>query len=413
MPTRPPNPLLVGETKPRALIVDDDQAFRAICARALDAQGFAVESVADAKAALRVVGRGSFDVMISDIHMPGMSGVELVAQLRKLNIDIPVVLMTGDPEVQTAVEAIEYGVLRYLTKPVTPNELLVVVHSVVRLHGLARAERAALDNEALRSLTDELRRSKDAALAGTRAKNEFLSKMGHELRTPMTAIIGMTELTLATELTAEQREYLETVRTSSESLMGVISSVLDFASMAGRTLQLEPQSFNLRDTIEQSVKRLRFAAAAKQLALLSEVGADVPELLVGDPVRFGQVIDALLSNAFKFTEKGAIKVNVQLEVHPDTSQARICVSISDTGVGIAKDALVRVGEAFSQGDDSSTRAFGGSGLGLTIAAELVALMNGSLSIESTPGIGTTVRFTACLGLVREKDSFLILNTYGT
>lgn len=412
MPIRPQNPLLVGEAKPRALIVDDDQAFLTMCVRALEAQGFWVESASDAEAALRVVGCGCFDVMVSDIHMPGMSGVELVAQLRKLDIDIPVVLMTGDPEVQTAMGAIEQGVLRYLTKPVTPNELLVVVNSVVRLHGLARAERAALDNEALRSLVDELRRSKDAALAGTRAKDEFLSKMGHELRTPMTAVIGMTELTLATELTGKQREYLETVRTSAESLMRVISAVLDFASMAGRTLQLEPQPFNLRDTIEQSMRRLEAGAAAKQLALLSEVGADVPKMAIGDSIRFAQVIDALLDNALKFTAQGMIKLNLQLEAHPDKSQARVCVSISDTGTGIAKDALGRVLKAFSQGDDSPTRAFGGSGLGLTIAAELVALMSGSLSVESTPGIGTTVRFTACLGVVREKDSFLVLNTYG-
>jgi signal transduction histidine kinase len=399
----------VHNDAPRALVVDDDEALVTVCARALVANGYRVETAPDAASALRAMRGGSFDVIVSDIHMPGMSGVDLVAQLRTDGLDVPVVLVTGDPQIETAMKAVEHGVLRYLAKPVAPTALVVVVNEVVRLHGIARVERAALDNDALRSLVEDLRRSKDAALAGTRAKTEFLSKMGHELRTPMCAVIGMTELALDTELTLEQREYLQTVKTSADALMKIIASVLDFSDLAGGVLALEPRTFSVRNAIHRAAKSLLSDAEAKGLSLISDVGSDVPEALVGDPVRFEQVIDSLLNNAIKFTAKGAVRINAYLEAHSSESEARVCVAISDTGIGIPPEALARVAEAFAQGDNSITRPYGGAGLGLTIASQLVALMKGSLKIESTPNVGTNVRFNVCFGRVPAKDEFFVIH----
>jgi signal transduction histidine kinase len=400
-----------GRDGPRALVVDDDESVLATSARSLASKGYRVEVAQDAAAALRAIRGTSFDVLLSDIHMPGMDGMELVARLRADGLDIPIVLLTGDPQLETAMTAIEHGVLRYLTKPVAPDVLVGAVNEVVRLHGIARAERMALDNAALRSLVDELRQSKDAALAGTRAKDEFLSKMGHELRTPMTAVIGMTELALDSELTPEQREYLETVKTSADSLMKLIVQMLTLSELAGGTLRLEARTFRVRDTITRIMHSLLSQATAKGLSLMSDVGSDVPDALVGDPVRFGQVVDSLLNNAIKFTAKGSVRINTHLEAHADDKEARVCVSISDTGIGIPADALARVTEAFSQGDNSPTRAYGGAGLGLTIASQLASLVKGSLRIESSPNLGTTVRFTACFGRVLAKDNFLVVDSH--
>jgi signal transduction histidine kinase len=396
---------------PRALVVDDDEALLTLCARTLVAHGYLVETARDATSALRAVRGTSFDVLVSDIFMPGMSGVDLVAQLRTDGVDIPVVLMTGAPQIETAMKAIEHGVLRYLAKPVLPSALVVVVNDVVRLHGIARAERAALDNEALRSLVEELRRSKDAAFAGTRAKDAFLSKMGHELRTPMSSVIGMTDLVLDTELTSEQREHLQTVKTSAEALMKIIAQVLEVSDLDGGRLQVEAKTFSVRDTLNSRLKPLLPYAAAKRLSLTSDVGSDVPEALVGDPVLFGQVIDNLLNNAIKFTVKGAVRISAYLEAHSCGTEARLCVSISDTGIGIPAEALARVTDAFSQADNSSTRSYGGAGLGLTIASQIVSLMNGSLKIESTPNVGTNVRFTVCFGCVPAEDAFFEIDSY--
>jgi signal transduction histidine kinase len=388
---------------PRALVVDDDEALLGIYQRILEKEGYQVAVAQDAEFALRALRSTSFDVLVSDIHLPGLSGVELVARLKAQRIDIPTVLITGDPQLDTAMSAIEHGALRYLVKPVASAALVAAVNQVVRLHGIARAERLALDNDALRSLVEELRRSKEVALAGMRAKDEFLAKMGHELRTPMTAVIGMTGLALDTDLTPEQRGYLETVQTSAKSLMAIIAHVMDLAELAGGRFQLETTRFSVRDTIERTLKPLRPHAEAKSLWLISDVGADVPDVLIGDPPRFGQIIHNLVDNAIKFTAKGGIRISAFLEAHLRESEARVCVSISDTGIGIPEGTMARVTEAFSQGDNSSTRRYGGAGLGLTIASQLASSMNGSLKLESTPNIGTNVRFTVCLERAPRED----------
>jgi signal transduction histidine kinase len=395
---------------PRALVVDDNEAQLLVCVRILASQGYRVASAQDAETALVALRRTPFDVLVSDVHMPSMSGMDLLAQVRADGLDIPVVLLTGDPTLDSAMKAIEHGVLRYLTKPVAPGALLLVVNHVVRLHGIARAERLAIDNEALRTLVEELHRSKAAALAGTRAKTEFLSKMGHELRTPMSGVLGFTELALGTDLPPSGREYLEEIKAAATSLMAILADVLDVSAMDGGKASLEPMPFSVRDVIETTLKPLLPSVDAKGLSLITEIGSGVPDVLLGDPARFGQVVKTLVGNAIKFTEVGEVRVCAHLEARLG-SEVRLCVSISDTGIGIAPEAMARVVEAFSQQDDSPTRRYGGAGLGLTIASQLVALMKGSLKIESTPKIGTTVRFTVCLERMPPEDSFFIVDSH--
>jgi signal transduction histidine kinase len=378
--------------------------------RILASHGYRVEAARDGQSALVALQRSSFDALVSDIQMPHMSGVELLAQVRAKGLDIPVILMTGDPTLESAMKAMEHGVVRYLTKPLNPTAFVLAVNNVVRLHGIARAEQLARDNDALRSLVEELRQSKDAALAGERAKTVFLTKMGHELRTPMSGVLGFTDLALGTDQPPEGREYLERIKAAATSLMEILADILDVSALEGGRGRLEPKPFSVRDVIEATVKPLLPFADAKALSLTTDIGSGVPDALLGDPLRFGQVVKVLVDNAIKFTEVGEVRVCAHLEARLG-SEVSVCVSVSDTGLGISPQALVRVVEPFVQQDDSMTRRHGGTGLGLTIASQLVALMNGSFKIESTPKVGTTVRFTVCLERVPAETGLFVTDSY--
>jgi signal transduction histidine kinase len=390
--------------QPCALVVDDEAAIRRGFGRCLEQHGYLVATAPDAESALADLASRSFDVIVSDITMPGMSGIDLLGRMRAMKLDAPVILVTGNPDLETAVKALEHQVLRYLAKPVSLADLARVVGEVVRLHGIARAKRLALDNEGLRSLVDELTRSKEAALAGTRAKAEFLSKMGHELRTPMTSIVGGTDCLLEGDLTTQQRVILEGVASAAGSLMGTIADVLEVAALDRSSVQLEARKFDVRAAVGFALESLAGRAAAKNLSMTSVVKSSVPSVLIGAGDRLGQALKYLVDNAIKFTKEGRIEVRVEADHGPGRCVS-VRVAVSDTGVGMPAEALSRVVEAFAQGDNSSTREYGGSGLGLTIASQLVRLMGGAVDIESQPNVGTTVRFVARFEDVPEETDF--------
>jgi two-component system sensor histidine kinase/response regulator len=238
----------------------------------------------------------------------------------------------------------------------------------------------------------------------------FLSKMGHELRAPMSAVIGMTDLALGTALMPQAREYLQTVKAEAESLMETIAHVLDFSDLDSAKLHLVMSHFSVRDLVEATLTLLRPRAETKGLSLISIIAPEIPDTLVGDSVRFGLIMKALVGNAIKFTQRGEVRVDVRLEACRDL-EAIVCVAISDTGIGIQGGALKRVLEPFMQEDNSGKREYGGAGLGLTIASQLVTLMKGTLDIESTPSVGTTLRFTVCFEQVPPVDDFFMLDEY--
>jgi PAS domain S-box-containing protein len=247
--------------------------------------------------------------------------------------------------------------------------------------------------DALRVYARDLEISRKRAEDATRAKSEFLANISHEIRTPMNAMIGMTELALATRITREQREYLDAIQGSADALLTLVNDLLDFSKIEARKLQLDLIAFNLRDTLEDTMRVLAPRAHQKGLELACHVHPDLPPALVGDPLRLRQIVVNLVGNAIKFTEQGEVVLRVQAETNHN-GHIQLRFSVADTGIGIPAEKLAVIFEAFSQADSSTTRRYGGTGLGLTISAQLVKLMGGSISVESQPGRGSTFHFTA-------------------
>jgi PAS domain S-box-containing protein len=247
--------------------------------------------------------------------------------------------------------------------------------------------------ETLQRQSVELAATRDRALEASRIKSEFLANVSHELRTPMNGIIGLTELVLVNPLSAEQLEYLEMIKSSADSLLGLLNDLLDFSRMEAGKLALVPVPFDLRKHLDDVVKPMRFRAGAKGLRFVHDVDAGVPENVIGDPDRLRQVLINLAGNAIKFTHEGSVRLRVRL-VSAINRRAVLRFTVRDTGIGIPAESQTVIFQPFTQADGSTTRKYGGSGLGLSISTQLVEMMGGTITVESQPGEGSTFEFSA-------------------
>jgi two-component system sensor histidine kinase/response regulator len=305
------------------------------------------------------VGRtGVLDRIVSPDHGASFQGRLQVTARHKTGICFPA---------EMAISAIEVG---------TTTVFAAFVHDVTERR---QAERQRED-------------SREAAEAASRAKSEFLANMSHEIRTPLNGVIGMTDLALDTELTREQREYLETVKLSADSLLSVINDILDFSKIEAGKVDLEEIRYDVRECLESTLKTLALLADEKGLELLCDISPAIPDTLCGDPGRVRQIATNLIGNAIKFTARGEVSLHVSSE-KVEGGGDNLHFIVSDTGIGIAREKMEKIFESFSQADTSTTREYGGTGLGLTICRRLVELMGGRIWIESELGLGSHFHFT--------------------
>ncbi|MFH1155949.1 MAG: response regulator [Pseudomonadota bacterium] len=269
------------------------------------------------------------------------------------------------------------------------NEVTKALES--RVDELGKARMAMLN------MLEDLEEAKKEAEAATRSKSDFLANMSHEIRTPMNAIIGMSHLAMKTDMTPKQKDYLEKIRTSSQSLLGIINDILDFSKIEAGKLDMESIEFELDSVIDNLVNLLAMKTQEKGLELLFNFDSRLPNALVGDPLRLGQILINLANNAVKFTKKGEIVISASLESRAQTT-AVLKFSVRDTGIGLTREQQARLFHAFTQADASTTRKYGGTGLGLIICKRLITMMNGSIWVDSTPGVGSEFFFTVSLGI---------------
>ena len=381
------------------LVAEDDPVARQLVKNTLQKEGYEVASVDNGRKAWELFKENFYPIVLVDWLMPEMDGLELCRNIRKkASADyVYIIFLTGKDSKEDIVQGLEAGADDYLTKPLDYLELAARIKTGIRILELEQSLKKTKEqiNRKVSVLEHKYHGLLAAAEAANEAKRQFLANMSHEIRTPLNGIIGMTELAMETDLDENQMELFQTIYSESNSLLGLINDILDFSKIEAGKFELEEIPFDLRIVIEDVANTFALRAVKKGLELVSFISPMVPSLLMGDPGRLRQILVNLTENALKFTHRGEIFIKAEM-AEDLNERLRIRFSIKDTGIGIPEDKQESIFETFTQADESTTREYGGSGLGTTISRLLTTEMGGEMGVESEPGKGSTFWFTVAL-----------------
>ncbi len=384
------------------LVIDDSPDDRALYRHTLQNKNYQILETSDGKEGLKELETKNPDCVLLDYSMPGETGVEVLREIRVKHPFTPVVMLTGHGDIMVAVEAMKAGAQDYLPKDdIVDGELSkLILHAIEKMELLKQIH---VHNEELRKINFRLKAANKAAEAAARAKNDFMANMSHEIRTPMNGIISMAELLLTTDLSPQQEKYASIIYSSSKILLDLVNDILDFSKIEANELSLHNEPVDIKNIIPGIIEILENSAKENNVKVTWDLKNDIA-LIFADPIRLRQLILNLMSNAVKFTKDGSVTLSVQQvgnklnnQINKKTCTLRF--EIQDTGIGISKDKHEYIFKKFTQIDASSTRQYGGSGLGLSICKKLIDLMGGKIGVISELGKGSTfwfeVTFAVC------------------